>query len=108
MKQSYFLNQPMYAAKGGEAGEKTCLVSVDQPNVVIETVKRAEDGDGMIVRLYESDNARTKAVLTVDGEILSAEECNLLEEKEGDMTHAGSQMPFVIKPYEIKTYRIRR
>ncbi|HIS31481.1 MAG TPA: alpha-mannosidase [Candidatus Limivivens intestinipullorum] len=108
VKQSYFLNQPMYVAKGGEAGEKTCLVSVDQPNVVIETVKRAEDGDGMIVRLYESDNARTKAVLTVDGEILSAEECNLLEEKEGDMTHSGSQMPFVIKPYEIKTYRIRR
>lgn len=31
---------------------------------MLETVKLAEDGDGFIVRLYETDNAKTKAVLT--------------------------------------------
>ena len=36
------------------------LVSVDQPNVILETVKKAEDGQGTIVRMYESENARTK------------------------------------------------
>lgn len=31
---------------------------VDSPNVVIETVKQAEDGNGVIVRLYECGRTR--------------------------------------------------
>ena len=39
------------------------FLSVDKRDVVLETVKKAEDGDGVIVRLYEVENARTKVTL---------------------------------------------
>jgi alpha-mannosidase len=40
------------------------LLSVDQPNVVVETVKQAEDGRGLIVRLYECQRSRRTITLT--------------------------------------------
>ena len=42
----------------------TCLFQTDAPNVVIETVKQAEDGNGIIVRLYETQRKRGPVVLT--------------------------------------------
>lgn len=53
--QAYFLNQPVRATAGGTAGEAYSLASVDAKNVILETVKQAEDGDGVIVRLYECE-----------------------------------------------------
>ncbi|MFQ9260072.1 MAG: glycosyl hydrolase-related protein [Blautia sp.] len=73
-----------------------------------ETVKKAEDGDGIIVRLYEVENARTKVTLYCADAILSAgkpicwstgRECHRCEENEISLT---------IKPYEIRTIRIAR
>ena len=40
---------------------------VDAPNVVLETVKKAEDGSGLILRLYESWGTRTRAALALAG-----------------------------------------
>ena len=54
---------------------------VDKDNIVLETIKCAEDDDGIIVRLYETENKRTKAVLTCALPIKSAEETNLTEEE---------------------------
>lgn len=107
VKKAYFLNQPAYAALQGAAGSEYSFVSVNCPNVVIETVKEADDGKGVIVRLYESENARTKAKLTFGAAVTEAEECNLLEEKEQDVEVIDNALSFVIKPYEIKTFRIQ-
>lgn len=107
VRKAYFLNQPVLAVKGGRPGDSFSLASVDRPNVVIETIKEAENRDGVIVRMYESENARTKVKLTWGKEIESAEECNLMEEKEADAEVLGNQISFVIRPYEIRTFRIR-
>ena len=74
---------------------------------IVETVKRAEDGDGWIVRMYECDNAKTPAVFTWNRAVASVEECNCIEEKVCDMAAADGQVKFVIKPLEIKSFRIR-
>lgn len=107
VKKAYFVNQPVWVQEGGEAGGSFSLASVDRPNVVIETIKEAEDGDGVIVRLYESENARTKVALTFGSLVDTAEECNLMEEKEADAEVEGNRISFTIRPYEIKTFRIR-
>ena len=58
--QAYFLNDPLVVAAIGDgrmekpvSGAPLSLLAVDVPNLVIETVKAAEDGRGLIVRLYE-------------------------------------------------------
>lgn len=107
VRQAYFLNQPALAVAGGAADTGVSLASVDAPNVVLETVKRAEDGDGVILRLYECENARTPVTLTWNGAIASAEADNCIEEKTGEVEVAGNQVRFTIKPYEVKTIRIR-
>ena len=105
--QAYFLNQPALAVAGGSADTGVSLASVDAPNVVLETVKRAEDGDGVILRLYECENAKTPVTLTWNKPFASAEADNCIEEKTGDVEVSGNQIRFTIKPYEVKTIRIR-
>lgn len=107
VREAYRLNQPALSVRGGQAGTEYSLASVQPANVILETVKQAEDGDGVIVRLYETENARTEACLTWNRPIASVEECNCIEEKQADAAFEGARIPFVIKPYEIKTFRIR-
>jgi len=107
VQEAMKFNQPLYAVNGGEPGAEASLLSVNKKNVIIETVKEAEDGDGMIIRMYESENARTKAHLSFSIPVRSVEECSCLEEREGDVPVNGDGFDFMIKPYEIKTYRVR-
>ncbi len=107
VQEAYRLNQPAIAAKGGNAGESFSLLSVNKPNVIVETVKQAEDGDGWIVRMYECDNAKTPVTLTWNGQIASVEECNCVEETVEPLCADGGKISFIIKPLEIKTLRIR-
>ena len=102
------LNVPMKAAKGAAAKERYSFMEVDRPNVVLETIKKAEDGDGVIVRLYEVQNSRSYVNLKVDGCIVDAKEMDLLENPtESNLEVGEHEIGFTIKPYEIRTIRIR-
>ena len=106
--QAFFLNQPALVSKGGKPGESFSLASLNVPNVVLETVKKAEDGDGVILRMYECENARTPVTLTFNRPFASAESCNCLEEPDGEPVKVdGNKVSFLVKPFEIKTIRIR-
>ena len=48
----------------GAAAPRSWL-SVDDPNLVLDTVKRAEDSDALVLRLYEAHGARGRARLRV-------------------------------------------
>ena len=74
--------------------------------MIIETVKKAEDGNGVIVRMYESENSLTHAKLTVDSAYKEAYSCNLLEENESELTVENGQIGVTLKPYEIVTVRM--
>ncbi|HEX2593479.1 MAG TPA: glycoside hydrolase family 38 C-terminal domain-containing protein, partial [Rhizomicrobium sp.] len=57
--------RPLLWAKGtSDAILARPLVTASAPNVIVDTIKQAEDGAGWIVRLYESTGARTNATLT--------------------------------------------
>lgn len=106
--QAFFLNQPALVSKSGKPGESFSLASLNVPNVVLETVKKAEDGDGVILRMYECENARTPVTLTFNRPFASAESCNCLEEPDGEPVKVdGNKVSFLVKPFEIKTIRIR-
>ncbi len=58
------------------------LFTVSSPNVVIETVKQAEDGNGIILRLYESQRKRGPVQIHAGFAVEAAWETNLLEENQ--------------------------
>ncbi len=74
---------------------------------MIETVKPAEDGDGIVVRFYEAHNTRGPATLTFPAEMASVEETNMLEEPIGVLQSHGKSVPIVVRPYGITTLRVR-
>lgn len=108
VQEALNLNVPAKAVSSAAEKDRMEFLSVDKRNVVLETVKKAEDGDGIIVRLYEVENARTKVTLYCADAILSAEETNLLEQPaESAINVKENEISLTIKPYEIRTIRIR-
>lgn len=107
VRESCFLNQPLRTVEGGTPGTVFSFAGVEQPNVVLETVKQAEDGQGTVLRLYESENARTKTTLRVPAGVTKAYSCNLLEEIEEELPVQDGKVRFLTKPYEIKTILLR-
>ena len=107
VQEAYKLNQPAYVVASGQPGAAYSFASVDKENVVLETVKQAEDGEGTVLRLYECENARTKASLTVPAGFAKAYSTNLLEEIEEELEIVDGQVKFTIMPYEIKTILLR-
>lgn len=109
VQEAYCLNFPALTVCGSAGAADASFVSCDRKNVMLETVKMAEDGNGIILRFYEYENARTKAAVTfgMGHQIESVCECNLLEETEGDAVEWNDDgFAFEIRPYEIKTYRV--
>ena len=106
VEEAYKLNQPLLAQRDTEAGKEYSLVSVDCPNVIIETIKRAEDGNGIVIRMYESENAYTKAKLTVRRPFAQAQICNLLEEAESMAPVSENGIAVTLKPLEVVTVKV--
>lgn len=75
-------------------------------HVVVETIKVAEDGDGIIVRLYEAHNQRGPVCLIFGHPVTAAIEVDLLEREISSVTVAERQLFFDIRPFEVKTLRV--
>ena len=74
--------------------------------VIKETIKRAEDGNGIVIRMYESENAYTKAKLTVRRPFAQAQICNLLEEAESAASGSENVIAVTLKPLEVVTVKV--
>ncbi|MBQ8611924.1 MAG: alpha-mannosidase [Oscillospiraceae bacterium] len=109
VRHAYALNVPALPTAGCGEGKARgfSFAAVPNANVILETIKGAEDGDGLIVRVYESQGARGKAVIDFGFALKDAAECNLMEVYEKELPVDGSSLHFYIKPYEIKTFRVR-
>lgn len=80
--------------------------STDAPNVLIDTVKPADDGSGdWILRLYESKKADTVFHLASGLPVEALIPCDLMENTIGDAAAPGSALH--VKPFEVFTYRVK-
>jgi len=109
VQQGYDLNEPLLAmavprAKGPLPAVDT-FATVDAENVIIDTVKRAEDSEALIVRLYEAYGQRGNAALTFARKPKKITECDLMEENDTKVSLRGSTVRFQIAPYEIRTFK---
>jgi alpha-mannosidase len=68
---------PFRAVAGGHAQS---FIAGDDPNLVIDTIKKPEDGEGLVIRMYECHGARGTARVSVPGRYTQAILCNVLEE----------------------------
>lgn len=112
-RQAYMLNYPLLTAGGGAAQDAALLLApglvfTNAPNIVIETIKWAEDGQGVIVRLYENERRRGEVTLHTAFKVIEAAKTNLLEEflDAAHILETGYGVRFSTRPYEIITLRL--
>ncbi|MGC8668475.1 MAG: alpha-mannosidase [Chthonomonadales bacterium] len=110
--QAYSLNAPSRALlvpphQAGSLPAQHNWFSVDRPGVFIEAVKKAEEEDAVVVRLYEAFNTRGSVCLKTSLPVASAHLCDLLERDQEDLPVTGSQVSFAVKPFEIVTIKLR-
>ena len=81
---------------------------VDKPNVMLLTLKRAEDGDGIIVRLIETEGQETTARVRLPQLTINrAYRTNLVEENEGELTSTPHEVAVPVKAFGISTIRLQ-
>jgi alpha-mannosidase len=106
VREAYEMNCPVMTVSGG-AGERS-VFQVSAPNVVIETVKLAEDGSGdIVVRLYEAKRTATRCTLHVDLPLASAELADMLEENARPLHVDQGAVTLDLRPFEIATLRLK-
>ncbi|HEX2620032.1 MAG TPA: alpha-mannosidase [Phototrophicaceae bacterium] len=114
VQQAYDLNDPLILRRVNDhandhsngQSSSASLISVSAPNVVIETIKQAEDGNGIIVRLYENQRNRGKVTLKTGFDLSGAYLCNLLEVNDSALPVQGNQVQIDVAPYQIITLRL--
>lgn len=114
-REAYLLNDPIISYRSKVESRRSeqlisnlqPLVSCSSSNVVIETVKRAEDGDGIVIRLYESQRKRNQVRVRFGFGVESAWMSNLLEESESALRVEDDSVNLNLKPYQIVTLRVK-
>ncbi|TCL68567.1 alpha-mannosidase [Hydrogenispora ethanolica] len=105
IREAYELNSPVCAVRGS-AGQRS-LFRLDDPAIILETVKLAEDNGDLILRLYESKAATVHCLLETSLPLWRAEQTNMLETEGRELEASGGTIPLDFRPFEIKTIRLR-
>lgn len=105
VKEAYELNTPVMVVPG-DAGEGW-LFFLDAANIVIETVKPAEDGtQDVIVRMYEAKRSSTRCTLTTSLPVKAVAQTNLVEDERIALGFQDGKVELDFRPFEIKTLRL--
>ena len=111
VRAAYEFNMPLRllgtAPQAGSLPPTASWLAVDRPEIVIETVKLAEDGAGLIVRGYEATGSTVTGHLAAGFVVTAAEETDLLERNEQVLDRTGGALTVHFRPFEIKTLRLR-
>jgi alpha-mannosidase len=94
--------------KGSAPAKSWSALSVDRGNVLVSTLKKAEDGQGYIIRLYETNQEPlTVAVLTLNFfKPKKAYTCMISEENMVEIPVVGNVIKVNLKPNELVSIRI--
>ncbi|WP_098742787.1 alpha-mannosidase [Paenibacillus sp. EZ-K15] len=82
------------------------FIPFESHHVILDTVKRAEDGSGYILRMYESAGGRDEVALSWPYPYESVHLSNALEEELEQLDTAEGRLTLPFMPYEIKTIKL--
>ena len=95
----------------GSLGGKFSALNVEPANVTVEGLKKAEDSDDFIVRLYETDGKPARAVLRFNRPPRSARATDMIEWDKyvapESFAVEGTKVEVPVKPHEIRTIRVK-
>jgi alpha-mannosidase len=112
VRRGYELNSKLTALAvnqhGGASPTHNSCISADQDNVVVTALKKAEDGDALLLRFYEWAGKASEVHFTLPPGATSAHLTNLMEQPEGSAlaVSADGKITVPVHPFEIVSVRV--
>lgn len=104
-------NDPVIIVKAenhtGKLGKSHSFFAAGPDNVVVTTIKKAEDGEGFVMRLLETEGRDGEAVIELPAAPKRVVETNLVERDLNELpTPGGKTLTVPIGHYEIKSLKL--
>ena len=111
VEKGELLNQPLLSfttpKHPGKLGRRFSFVAASTPQIAVKALKKAEDGSGYIVRVFETTGREVRgAELAFPVRIVSAEEVNGIEEPVGEARFEGNRLIVDAGRFAPKTYKV--
>ncbi|MGH0052817.1 MAG: glycoside hydrolase family 38 C-terminal domain-containing protein, partial [Sphaerochaetaceae bacterium] len=110
IEEGYNFHQPLLVVKPEQVRNilpaEASLVSCPDEGIVIETVKKSEDRNSLILRILQLNGKRVKSHLHSLLPIFEAYQCNLLEERLVLLTRDDEGVALSLRPHEIQTVEL--
>ena len=110
--EAYMLNNPVrifeLPEQSGTLKESFEFVKVDDSSVMTETVKSAEQGDEIVVRMYEQFNRRCVTDAEFGFDVKRVYICDMLENIIDEVEVKDNKISLEFTPFEIKTLKIEK
>jgi alpha-mannosidase len=87
---------------------ETSFASVDDPNLVLDTIKRGERSDTLVLRLYEAHGGRGVARVQFAKPVQRARLANALEEETGEVQLKSGMLVLPYRPHEVLTVLVEQ
>ena len=94
------------AGKTSPLPEELSFFSIDAPNVSVSTIKKAEDDNDSVIRLFESGIGETKVHLNSWFKVVKAEKTNLLEYEGKTIESKPNTIPMDMGSHAIETIKL--
>ncbi|MBR2354689.1 MAG: alpha-mannosidase [Clostridia bacterium] len=110
--EAWALNQPQItrtvSAHIGSLPAELSLVSCDAPNMVVTAVKRTEEDDALLVRMYDAFDCRSNVTLTVPATYAKAYLCDLMESPVKELNVVDGKVIIPVSNFEIVTVKFSK
>lgn len=110
VEEALDLNTPALVSPVGKRFPKeeqlVSFATVNQKNILLDTLKKAELEETLILRLYEFHNKRTRAQVKLNLQVERAVLCDLLENELEELAVVDNEVIIPFLPFEIQTIKL--
>lgn len=107
ISEAYKFNIPAESVCDAKGKLPQPFVRLEGKGAVVEAVKPAEDGEGIVVRLYECFGGRRTVRVTPGFVFERAEVVNILEEPVENISISEGAVELTLRPYQILSLKFR-
>jgi alpha-mannosidase len=110
VKKAYEFNYPLLPlvvpAHIGKLPKSKSFISIQPENVILTTMKKAEDSDDMILRFYENAGKETRVIIKLAEAPTGAKETDLMENMKSELPIDDIGIHANVQKHEIKTLNL--
>lgn len=99
-------NAPLSVVPDTGANHAESFFRVSNPGIVIDTIKKAEDSDALIIRMYEAFGGRREFTLETSLPLTQAVLVNLIEEECGALQLRDGRVSLEVTPFKIVSVKL--